>query len=188
MNGVETLLGVKSDCLDRFPFTMGVPGKDAALIQIGGFQFVLGPPLLNHCLEPHVEDGRRRVLGELLAAPRHLDPEFPGLAFVLDPSAVHCRNDSLSTQLRGLDREQLTDPTDKLEQAGFAEPNVLIIRGWCRQTFDISVVPTRPFDGHLCRSLGNVVQLLVEALICARHVARRSVRLAVVELPKQQGE
>ena len=27
VNVVETLLGVKSDCLDRFPFTMGVPGN-----------------------------------------------------------------------------------------------------------------------------------------------------------------
>ena len=27
VNVVETLLGVKSDCLDRFPFTMSVPGN-----------------------------------------------------------------------------------------------------------------------------------------------------------------
>jgi hypothetical protein len=42
VNVVETLLGVKSDCLNRFPFTMGVPGKDtggaasAALFLVAG--------------------------------------------------------------------------------------------------------------------------------------------------------
>jgi hypothetical protein len=77
---------------------------------------------------------------------------------------------------------------DKAMQAGFAEPNVLIIAGWCRQTFDVPVVPARPFDGHLCRSLGNVVQLLVEALIRARHIARRPIGLAIVELPEQESE
>jgi len=56
------------------------------------------------------------------------------------------------------------------------------------KAFDMPIVPTRTLDGHFCGSLGNVVQLVVEALICARHVARRSIRLAVVELPKQQGE
>ena len=60
-------------------------------------------------------DPVKEEIRAVFAAPRHLDPEFPGLSFVLDPGAVHGRNDSLSTQLRGLDREQLTDPTDKLE-------------------------------------------------------------------------
>ena len=41
VNSIETLLGIKSDRLDRFPFAMGVPGRHTALIQIGGFQFVL---------------------------------------------------------------------------------------------------------------------------------------------------
>ena len=60
-----------------------------------------------------------------------------------------------------------------------------VVAGDQWQSFDVSVVPTRSFNGHFRRSPGYVVQLLVQTLVCACHVARRTVRLAIVELPKQ---
>ena len=54
VNVVETLPGVKFDGLDRLPLTIGVPGVDAALVQIGGLQFVLASPLLDHRFEPRI--------------------------------------------------------------------------------------------------------------------------------------
>src|SRR6476660_6989111 len=55
VNGVETLLGIKSDCLDRFPFAMGVPGKDTALIQIGGFQLKASLVTASSILQSEIE-------------------------------------------------------------------------------------------------------------------------------------
>jgi hypothetical protein len=70
-------------------------------------------------------------------------------------------------------------------EAGFAEPDVLIITRHRRQSFDVSIVPAGRFDGHFRRSLGHIMQFFVQALVCARHVAGRPVGLAVVELPEQ---
>ena len=115
--------------------------------------------------------------------PRTCEPPF-----VLDQGPVHRRDDRLSTQLRCLDREEFADPANEPMEAGFAEPNILIVARDRRQSFDVSVVPTRPLDGHLRWPPRYVVQLGVEALVGASHVAWRTIRLAIIELPKQQGE
>jgi hypothetical protein len=46
-------------------------------------------------------------------------------------------------------------------EAEFAEPDILIVTGHRRQSFDVSVVPAGTFNGHFRRSLGHVVQLVV---------------------------
>ena len=74
-NGVETFLASNRIVWIVFPSRWAFQGKDTALIQTGGLQLVLGPTLLNHCLEPQVEDGRWRALCKFLAAPCHFHPE-----------------------------------------------------------------------------------------------------------------
>ena len=72
-------------------------------------------------------------------------------------------------------------------QAGFAEPDILVVAGRRGQTFDVAVVPARRLDGHFRRPPRNVVQLVVKPLIRTGsfNVARRPIRFAVVELPEQ---
>src|SRR5262245_14475818 len=110
-----------------------------------GFQF--GPAtLLGHSLEPGIQDCGWRIVGVFLAATRHLLPEFAGLPFVLDPGPVFCRDDCLPAQFGRLDREQLADPANERMQAWFAEPDILVVAGDRRQSFNVSVVPTRALN------------------------------------------
>src|SRR5262249_36725719 len=125
--GVQALLRVEFDGRDSLAFAVGVPREDAALVQVGGFHLSLCAPLLRHGLESCVEVGRRRVLGVRLSSWRGLGPELTGLGLVLREGAIHGCDDGLPPQLRRLNSEQFTHPTDKPVEAGFAEPDVLIV-------------------------------------------------------------
>src|SRR6516165_3297680 len=104
-----TFLCIELYFLDLLAITVGVPGIDAALVKLSGFEFLFRSRFLIR-LQPLIEDSRRMTFLVLMAACRNIMPEPFGLDIVGDEGWIHRPNNTLVLQLGGLDAEQIPKP------------------------------------------------------------------------------
>src|SRR5262249_6286286 len=109
---VITLLRIELYFLDLLAIAVGIPGIDAALIKLSGFEFLLRSRFFI-CLQPLIEDSRRMAFLVLMAARCNVMPEPFGLDIVGDEGWIHRANDTFVLELGRLDAEQFPKPDDE---------------------------------------------------------------------------